>query len=148
MSSFLLYILQLNSFTFFNTLYFNCLLQFQDTVCEQNKTERTINGIKIPDRQPLLLTGGVMRNYQLDGMEWLKGLFEHGINGILADEMGLGKTIQSIALITTLIEQKVLGPYMIAAPLSTLPNWVSEFKKFAPEVSSKLIHPMFSFCVP
>ena len=88
-----------------------------------------------------------MRDYQLDGMEWLKGLFEHGINGILADEMGLGKTIQSIALITTLIEQKVLGPYMIAAPLSTLPNWVSEFKKFAPEVSSKLIHccPMFSF---
>ena len=89
-----------------------------------------------------------MRDYQLDGMEWLKGLFEHGINGILADEMGLGKTIQSIALITTLIEQKVLGPYMIAAPLSTLPNWVSEFKKFAPEVSSKLIHPMFSFYVP
>ena len=86
------------------------------------------------DRQPKLLTGGVMREYQLDGMEWLQGLFEHGINGILADEMGLGKTIQSIALILSLIEQNVIGPFMIAAPLSTLPNWMAEFNKFAPEV--------------
>lgn len=78
-----------------------------------------------------------MRQYQLDGMEWLKGLFEHGINGILADEMGLGKTIQSIALIASLIESRVVGPFMIIAPLSTLPNWMAEFKKFTPEVCTK-----------
>ena len=81
-----------------------------------------------------------MRGYQLDGMEWLRGLFEHGINGILADEMGLGKTIQAIALIVSLIEQKVIGPFLIAAPLSTLPNWVSEFKKFAPQVNIGYFH--------
>ena len=34
---------------------------------------RTINGEIISDRQPMLLTGGVMRGYQLDGMEWLRG---------------------------------------------------------------------------
>lgn len=93
-----------------------------------------INGEKVPDVQPKLLTGGIMRQYQIEGMEWLVGLFENGINGILADEMGLGKTLQSIALITNLIEQKVIGPFMIAAPLSTLPNWVAEFKRFAPQV--------------
>jgi SNF2 family DNA or RNA helicase len=29
----------------------------------------------------------------LDGLNWLIGLYETGVNGILADEMGLGKTI-------------------------------------------------------
>lgn len=75
-----------------------------------------------------------MRSYQIEGMTWLLSLFEHGINGILADEMGLGKTLQSIAMIVSLIERNVRGPFLIAAPLSTLPNWVAEFKKFAPEV--------------
>ena len=54
--------------------------------------------------------------------------------------MGLGKTLQSIALICRLIEQGVVGPFLIAAPLSTLPNWIAEFKKFAPEVYTILYH--------
>ena len=33
---------------------------------------RTINGEKISDRQPDLFTGGRLRDYQLEGMEWLK----------------------------------------------------------------------------
>jgi hypothetical protein len=28
-----------------------------------------------------------MRDYQIQGLNWLIGLFENGINGILADEM-------------------------------------------------------------
>lgn len=61
-------------------------------------------------------------------------LWENGINGILADEMGLGKTIQCIAHIAMMIERKVMGPFLVVAPLSTLPNWISEFKRFTPEV--------------
>jgi SNF2 family DNA or RNA helicase len=30
----------------------------------------------------------------LQGLRWMAGLHQHGMNGILADEMGLGKTIQ------------------------------------------------------
>lgn len=30
----------------------------------------------------------------LQGLQWLVGLDQAGINGILADEMGLGKTVQ------------------------------------------------------
>ena len=31
-------------------------------------------GQPIPPRQPKLLTGGIMRPYQLDGMDWIKVL--------------------------------------------------------------------------
>ena len=49
--------------------------------------------------------------------------------------MGLGKTIQTIALITYLIEtKKNNGPYLIIVPLSTMSNWSLEFEKWAPSV--------------
>jgi SWI/SNF-related matrix-associated actin-dependent regulator of chromatin subfamily A protein 2/4 len=57
------------------------------------------------------------------------------LNGILADEMGLGKTIQTIALVSYLMEKKKnMGPYLIIVPLSTLSNWMLEFEKWAPSV--------------
>jgi SNF2 family DNA or RNA helicase len=44
--------------------------------------------------QPSILKGEFkLRDYQLDGLNWMISLYETGINGILADEMGLGKTI-------------------------------------------------------
>ncbi|XP_072293068.1 lymphocyte-specific helicase-like [Eucyclogobius newberryi] len=101
---------------------------------------RTVNGEPVPYQQPALFTGGVMRSYQIEGIEWLRMLWENGINGILADEMGLGKTIQCIAHIAMMIEKKVLGPFLVVAPLSTLPNWLNEFKRFAPQVSVVLYH--------
>lgn len=85
-------------------------------------------------RQPDLVTGCVMKGYQLDGLEWLISLYENGLNGILADEMGLGKTLQCIALFSFLIENRVEGPFLVVAPLSTVRNWGSEFKKFAPDI--------------
>ncbi|XP_076831202.1 lymphoid-specific helicase [Brachyhypopomus gauderio] len=102
--------------------------------------ERTVNGQPVPLYQPNLFTGGVMRWYQVEGIEWLRMLWENGINGILADEMGLGKTIQCIAHIAMMIEKKVLGPFLVVAPLSTLPNWISEFKHFTPEITVMLYH--------
>uniref|UniRef100_A0A4W6DNU4 Proliferation-associated SNF2-like protein n=1 Tax=Lates calcarifer TaxID=8187 RepID=A0A4W6DNU4_LATCA len=101
---------------------------------------RKVNGQPVPTQQPQLFTGGVMRWYQIEGIEWLRMLWENGINGILADEMGLGKTIQCIAHIAMMIEKKVMGPFLVVAPLSTLPNWINEFKRFTPEVSVLLYH--------
>ncbi|CAI6334153.1 unnamed protein product [Periconia digitata] len=91
-------------------------------------------------RQPKLVTGGNMRSYQLEGLEWLLSLYENGINGILADEMGLGKTIQTIALLAHLWEKKSYGPFLIAAPLSTTSNWVEEFQKWCPTIPVVLYH--------
>ncbi|GIX86456.1 hypothetical protein CDAR_165421 [Caerostris darwini] len=81
-----------------------------------------------------------MRDYQIDGYEWLKTLFENGVNGILADEMGLGKTIQSIAFIAHLIEMGVSGPFFVCGPLSTVPNWYNEFQMFAPDIPVMIYH--------
>uniref|UniRef100_A0A671MSZ0 Proliferation-associated SNF2-like protein n=1 Tax=Sinocyclocheilus anshuiensis TaxID=1608454 RepID=A0A671MSZ0_9TELE len=118
--------------------------RLSETLRENSKQmldpERTVNGQPVPAQQPKLFTGGVMRWYQVEGIEWLRMLWENGINGILADEMGLGKTIQCIAHIAMMVEKKVLGPFLVVAPLSTLPNWISEFKRFTPEVSVLLYH--------
>ncbi|KAM7462757.1 hypothetical protein LguiA_030878 [Lonicera macranthoides] len=85
--------------------------------------------------QPSMLQGGELRNYQLEGLQWMLSLFNNNLNGILADEMGLGKTIQTISLIAYLMENKgVTGPYLIVAPKAVLPNWVNEFATWAPSI--------------
>ena len=87
--------------------------------------------------QPSILVGGKLKEYQMKGLQWMVSLYNNRLNGILADEMGLGKTIQTISLITFLIENKKQnGPYLVIVPLSTLTNWVNEFHKWAPSVST------------
>jgi len=94
-------------------------------------THRTIETVS----QPRMLKGGDLKEYQMGGLQWLVSLYNNNLNGILADEMGLGKTIQTIALITYLMEFKHNnGPFLIVVPLSTLSNWVNEFNKWAPDV--------------
>jgi ATP-dependent DNA helicase len=73
-----------------------------------------------------------LKDYQLEGVRWLASLFENGVSGILADEMGLGKTIQCVAVIAHLLTMGVSGPFLVVAPLATLPNWVREFEKWLP----------------
>ncbi|KAK3715437.1 transcriptional regulator [Vermiconidia calcicola] len=81
------------------------------------------------------LVGGTLKEYQIKGLQWMISLYNNNLNGILADEMGLGKTIQTISLITYLIEKKAqTGPFLVIVPLSTLTNWNNEFEKWAPTV--------------
>ena len=68
---------------------------------------------------------------------WLQTLYENGVNGILADEMGLGKTVQCVAMLSHMVYMGVPGPFLICAPLSTLPNWYNEFQRFSPKVSDE-----------
>ncbi|KAI8319325.1 hypothetical protein GQ54DRAFT_335682 [Martensiomyces pterosporus] len=85
--------------------------------------------------QPRILVGGTLKEYQLRGLEWMVSLYNNRLNGILADEMGLGKTIQTISLVTYLVEKKQQnGPFLIIVPLSTITNWILEFEKWAPSV--------------
>ncbi|KAG7268595.1 hypothetical protein CRUP_011742 [Coryphaenoides rupestris] len=87
------------------------------------------------EKQSTFLVNGLLKHYQVQGLEWMVSLYNNNLNGILADEMGLGKTIQTIALITYLMEHKRLnGPYLIIVPLSTLSNWVYELDKWSPSV--------------
>ena len=85
--------------------------------------------------QPSCIQNGAMRPYQLEGLNWLIKLYEHGINGILADEMGLGKTLQTISLLGYLKECRgVSGPHLIIVPKSTLSNWHRELTKWCPSL--------------
>ncbi|RLV95746.1 Transcription regulatory protein SNF2 [Spathaspora sp. JA1] len=86
-------------------------------------------------KQPSNLVGGTLKEYQLKGLQWMVSLVNNHLNGILADEMGLGKTIQTISLLTYLIEvKKINGPFLVIVPLSTVTNWNLEFEKWAPSV--------------
>jgi len=84
-------------------------------------------------KQPSCISGGQMRPYQLEGLNWMISLTEKGINGILADEMGLGKTLQSISVLGYMHEfVGVTGPHLVMVPKSTLSNWMNEFKRWCP----------------
>uniref|UniRef100_T1IPW9 Chromatin-remodeling ATPase INO80 n=1 Tax=Strigamia maritima TaxID=126957 RepID=T1IPW9_STRMM len=83
------------------------------------------------DRPQPQMFEGVLKTYQLKGMNWLANLYHQGLNGILADEMGLGKTVQSIAFLAHIAEsQGIWGPFLVIAPASTLHNWQQEFSRF------------------
>jgi len=87
--------------------------------------------------QATIMVNGKLKEYQVKGLEWLVSLYNNNLNGILADEMGLGKTVQTISLVTYLMEKKKnMGPYLVVVPLSTLTNWVLEFDKWAPSVQT------------
>ncbi|KAJ5554006.1 hypothetical protein N7513_003965 [Penicillium frequentans] len=94
----------------------------------------------VATQQPKLVSGGQMRTYQLEGLEWLKTLWMNGLCGILADEMGLGKTVQAISMIAFMKENGVSGPFLVVGPLSTVSNWVDEFKRWTPDIETVMYH--------
>lgn len=51
------------------------------------------------ESQPEWLKAGTLRDYQLEGLNWLVYSWSKGHNSILADEMGLGKTVQCVSMI-------------------------------------------------
>lgn len=110
----------------------------QSSLVEEDKKDYYHTAHKIKEdiiKQPSLLVGGRLKDYQLKGLHWLVSLYNNHLNGILADEMGLGKTIQAISLISYLMEVKgQTGPFLIIVPLSTITNWVNEFEKWAPSI--------------
>ncbi|XP_059952867.1 chromodomain-helicase-DNA-binding protein 2 isoform X5 [Mesoplodon densirostris] len=89
-------------------------------------------------KQPAYLGGEnlELRDYQLEGLNWLAHSWCKSNSVILADEMGLGKTIQTISFLSYLFHQHQLyGPFLIVVPLSTLTSWQREFEIWAPEIN-------------
>ena len=85
---------------------------------------------------PSFVQQGTLREYQIQGLNWLISLYENRLSGILADEMGLGKTLQTISFLGYLRYVKGIdGPFIVIVPKSTLDNWRREFAKWTPEVN-------------
>merc|ERR1711970_119159 len=77
-----------------------------------------------------------LRDYQLQGLNWMVHSWCRHNSVILADEMGLGKTIQSISFLYYLFHKyQLYGPFLVVVPLSTLDAWQNEFCKWAPDMN-------------
>lgn len=76
-----------------------------------------------------------LRDYQLEGYQWLARLSSWGVGGVLADDMGLGKTVQALGV---LLDRGAGGPALVVAPTSVGDNWVRETERFAPSLNAKL----------
>ena len=77
----------------------------------------------------------LLRPYQLRGFMWMQALHRLRMGGILADDMGLGKTLQVISLLLWAGRKKEERiPSIVVAPTSLVYNWLSEIRRFAPEL--------------
>lgn len=84
---------------------------------------------------------GTLRDYQIEGVNWLISMHEKNVNCILADEMGLGKTLQTITFLGYLKNfLHINNPHLLIVPKSLLHNWKAEFKKFLPSFKVFTFH--------
>lgn len=65
--------------------------------CEEDENRITVH--KAFEATPHYIQSAEMKDFQIDGLNWMIALHFRGRNGILADDMGLGKTVQTIAFI-------------------------------------------------
>lgn len=78
-----------------------------------------------------------LRDYQLEGINWILRAWTKGNSVILADEMGLGKTIQTIGFLSCLFhEYNLFGPFLIVVPLSTISSWQNELQTWVPVMNT------------
>lgn len=75
---------------------------------------------------------GDLRDYQIEGYQWLVRLAYMGVGACLADDMGLGKTIQALGVV---LDRAPKGPSLVVAPTSVCMNWVAEANRFAPTLN-------------
>ncbi len=100
------------------------------------KNRKTSTGKNKNDKDPLMtfVTSGAssqinatLRDYQVEGVDWMLRQYRVGIGGILGDEMGLGKTVQTISFLMALKCAGLPGPLTL-----TLKNPHSPSKPHSP----------------
>lgn len=78
---------------------------------------------------PQFKHGNQLRQYQMEGLNWLLDCWFNDQACIMADEMGLGKTVQSVTFLNEIHNTyHIRGPFLVIAPLSTIPHWHREFE--------------------
>ena len=111
-------------------------LQVDRQFAALRKRLRSFQGVK-PVEAPREFHGE-LRDYQKEGLGWLRFLEKFSFGGCLADDMGLGKTIQVLALLANRKRRQPKDaerrPSLVVAPKSLIYNWRLEAEKFAPNL--------------
>jgi superfamily II DNA or RNA helicase len=111
----------------------------------QSQVEALLKLDSISEHEPPPTLVAELRPYQRDGFAWLAALWELGLGGILADDMGLGKTLQALALVCHARERDPdIGPFLVVAPTSVVPGWVSEAAQFTPTLRVEAVTDTFA----
>ncbi|KAG7346297.1 SNF2-related protein [Nitzschia inconspicua] len=107
-----------------------------------------IHGKKLPECDiPDILTnhlsesGIVLRDYQVEGVSWLRFLHSVKLNGALCDSMGLGKTATALIVIALSHlsgndSQDSGKKSLIVCPSSVVGHWMNEIKRFLPTTAA------------
>lgn len=98
--------------------------------------QRIADSAKIEPKIPATLKA-TMRDYQVEGYEWMERVTAWGAGVCLADDMGLGKTLQTIAF---LLDKESDGASLVVAPASVVPNWRNELQRFAPTLNITVLN--------
>jgi len=90
--------------------------------------ERRVKAYQTKLEEHEFKNGGRLRDYQAEGVSWMVTNHVNHRSSILVNEMGLGKTIQTATYVNAVhTEMANRGPFLIVAPLSTIPHWYREF---------------------
>ena len=121
----------------YRAAYFDALIQQSALPVKLDREARQAADMNVPEPEPPI---DCLRPYQQRGFAWLCALRTLRMGGILADDMGLGKTVQTIAALLYFARtEKEKMPSVIVSPTSLTYNWLSELKRFAPELSVMLL---------
>lgn len=86
--------------------------------------------------QPDYIKHGTLRDFQRTGVSFMALNWQRNRSVILADEMGLGKTVQTVSFLNWLRHDRLQqGPFLVIAPLSTLPSWAETFDLWTPDIN-------------
>ncbi len=110
-----------------------CALEADETWMKQLKLLKEAQSLvpKVPST-----LRAELRDYQIEGYQWLSRLAHWGGGACLADDMGLGKTLQALAII---LEKAPDGPSLVVAPTSVCMNWLQEANRFAPTLRMHML---------
>ncbi|MDM7992471.1 MAG: DEAD/DEAH box helicase [Candidatus Fermentibacter sp.] len=69
-----------------------------------------------------------LRDYQCDGVAWLRSRLDRGLSSALWDEMGLGKTAQSLRALP------LRARCLVVCPASVRGQWIAETRRWRPDL--------------
>jgi superfamily II DNA or RNA helicase len=107
-----------------------------ETFARLREELRLFHGVE-PAEQPEGFMGR-LRDYQSEGLGWMRFLQRFSFGGCLADDMGVGKTAQVLALLESRRELaaggEAVGPSLVVVPKSLVFNWKQEAARFTPQL--------------